>query len=89
MLEEAEHIEESVLTPDQLVDLKIMVSQLKLEIVKWQKLQMQNRDPGFYLPLNAILCLLPVWGPGRSVLDTTSLVECSHPVWLKCLSVRG
>ena len=79
MLEEAEHIEESFLTPDQLVDLKIIVSQLKLEIVKWQKLQMQNRDPGFYLPLNAILCLLPVWGPGRSVLDTASLVEYSHP----------
>ena len=79
MLEEAECIDESVLTLDQLVDLRIIVSQLKLEIVKWQKLQMQNRDPGFYLPLNAILYLLPIWGPERSVLDAASLVECSHP----------
>ena len=79
LLQEAKHIHESVLTPEQLVDHKIIVSQLKLELVKWQKIQMQNRDPGFYLPLNAILYLLPAWGPEKSVLDAASLVECSHP----------
>lgn len=79
LLQEAKHIHESILTPDQLVDQKIIISQLKLELLKWQKIQMQNRDPGFYLPLNAILYLLPAWGPEKTVLDAASLVECSHP----------
>jgi uncharacterized protein (DUF885 family) len=85
MLEEAEGIKEAELDPEQLVDLKLIISQLKLELVKWEEIQVYKKDPGFYLPLNALLYLLPAWGPEASTsskLDESrqSLpVECTHP----------
>ena len=88
LLEEANDLEQSVssstLTPDQLVDLKIITSQLRLQLVKWQQLQQHRRDPGLYLPLSALLHLLPTWGPdpslsGPSPSGPASLQELSHP----------
>ena len=84
-LEEAKGIDESVLSREQLVDLKLILSQLRLELVKWERVQMYKKDPGFYLPLNALLYLLPVWGPevppsGKSESSSMQLLlECSHP----------
>lgn len=63
LLDEAEGLEQNSLSPDQLVDLEIIVSQLKLELVQWRMVEMHRKDPAFYLPLNAILYLLPTWGP--------------------------
>ena len=77
MLEEAEGIDQTRLSPEQLVDLELIVSQLKLELVKWEKIQAYRKDPGFYLPLNAILYLLPTWGPEAS--SESSLLDCTHP----------
>ena len=87
MLEEAEGIEEAKLNPEQLVDLKLIISQLKLELVKWEKTQVYTKDPAFYLPLNALLYLLPAWGPETSTSSKVhesppskqSLLECTHP----------
>lgn len=88
LLEEVDSLEQSVssstLTPDQLVDLKIITSQLRLQLVKWQQLQQHRRDPGLYLPLSALLHLLPTWGPdsslsGPSHSSPSSLEELSHP----------
>lgn len=67
LLREAEGIEESSLTPDQLADKRIIIAQLNLELVTWERLQMHRRDPGFFLPLNAILYLLPCWGSEGSL----------------------
>lgn len=84
MLEEAEGVEEARLDPEQLVDLKLIVSQLKLELVKWEKIQVYKKDPGFYLPLNALLYLLPAWGPEISASSNLcdskqSILDCTHP----------
>lgn len=86
-LEEAKGIEETKLNPEQLVDLKLIVSQLKLELVKWEKIQVYRKDPGFYLPLSALLYLLPAWGPEVSTSNKLqespslrqSFLECTHP----------
>ncbi len=83
LLAEAEGISETLLLPQQIVDLQIIISQLNLELVKWNRLQMHKRDPGFYLPVNAVLYLLPVWGPEKSIrrhaLELQSFQEYSHP----------
>lgn len=50
LLREAEGIEESSLTPDQLADKRIIIAQLNLELVTWERLQMHKRDPGFFCP---------------------------------------
>ena len=63
LLQEAEGVEEESLSPDQLVDLRLVISQLKLELVQWNSVQIHKKDPAFYLPLNSILYLLPAWGP--------------------------
>ena len=83
LLQEAQGIDKSTLASEQLVDYEIITSQLKFELIKWQKLRMHKRDPGFYLPLSAILYLLPAWGPENppigSETNTLSLQDCSHP----------
>lgn len=63
LLEEAEGVERDSLSPEQLVDLDLIISQLKLELVQWKTVEMHKKDPAFYLPLNAVLYLLPTWGP--------------------------
>ena len=63
LLREAEGINESMLSPDQLVDLSLITSNLKLELIEWREIQTYKKDPLFYLPLNPILYLLPAWGP--------------------------
>lgn len=83
LLVEVDGIDEASLSPQQAVDLHIIASQLNLELVKWNHLQTHKRNPGFYLPINAVLYLLPVWGPDESVCSadagTRSLQECTHP----------
>ena len=86
VLTEAEGIDESLLGPEQLVDLKLIVSQLKLELVRWEKVKVHKKDPGFYLPMSDLLYLLPAWGPEISTSTDTeslsmwqSLSECTHP----------
>lgn len=63
LLKEAEGLDQDSLSPDQLVDLELITSQLKLELVQWRRVETYKKDPAFYLPLNAILYLLPTWGP--------------------------
>lgn len=88
MLKEAEGIDQGSLSPEQLVDLNLIISQLYLELVKWEKVQVYKKDPGFYLPLNAILDLLPAWGPEEASLSSDSdscsskphsISDCTHP----------
>ena len=62
LLEEAEGIDKASLSKEQLVDLQLIVSQLNLRFVMHQKVESHKKDPLTYLPLNAILYLLPVWG---------------------------
>ena len=91
-LKEAQGIEEGALTTEQLVDLKIISSQLELELVKWTQLESHKKDPSFYLPLQAILYLLPAWGSHslpvpvtspasdqRRSVDSSGSPDCSHP----------
>ena len=75
LLGETEGIKESSLTPDQLVDKRIIIAQLNLELVMWERLQMHKRDPGFYLPLNSFLHLLPCWGPEKSLSSSSEQSE--------------
>lgn len=77
MLQEAEGINEDALSPDQLVDLAIIISQLNLELVQWQMMQVYKKDPAFYLPLNSILYLLPSWGPEANSSAPQS--NANHP----------
>ena len=84
MLEEAENIDQSYLNAEQLVDLKLIISQLNLDLVKWEKVQVYKKDPGFYLPLNGLLYLLPAWGRETAATlssesECQSLLDCTHP----------
>lgn len=71
MLDEVGGICDSSLSEEQLVDKKLMESQLRLELVRWREVRDHERDPGFYLPLNPLLYLLPVWGPQTASPPTT------------------
>ena len=44
LLREAEGVDEDSLFPDQLVDLRIITSQLQLELVQWREVQMYKKD---------------------------------------------
>ena len=85
LLREAERINQSSLSPEQLIDLQIISSQLKVELVKWEEIQPHKKDPGFYLPLNAVLYLLPIWGSeiptdeAVSSISHNQLDNCTHP----------
>ena len=72
LLDEASCISTATLTSDQLVDLEIVIHGLKHELLQWNEIQSYKRDPLFYLPLNAILYLLPVWGPVDSLPNLRS-----------------
>ena len=76
LLKEAECLDVEALSPDQLVDLRIITSQMKLELLHWKTIEMYKKDPTFYLPLNSILHLLPAWGIEVNSGDASSL---SHP----------
>lgn len=85
LLKEAEGVEEASLSPDQLVDLRLITSQLKLDLLQWRVVKMYQKDPAFYLPLNSILYLLPTWGaemeadaPSSSP-STPSSTSSDHP----------
>lgn len=79
LLKEADGVVESTLSPDQLVDLRIITSQLKLELLQWRTIQMYKMDPAFYLPLNSILYLLPTWGPEMKTDGPPSSSNSNHP----------
>lgn len=77
LLKEVLSIDAAVLSPDQLVDLTLITSNLKLELLEWREIQMYKKDPLFYLPLNSILYLLPAWGPEDLISGGESLKN--HP----------
>ena len=60
---EIEGINKSSLSPDQNVDLEIIIAQINLECMKWLDVKLHERDPAIYLPFDAINYLLPSWGP--------------------------
>jgi len=69
LLGEATCISTTTLSPDQLVDLEIIIHCLKYELLQWNEIQRYKKDPLFYLPLNSILYLLPIWGQASSSPD--------------------
>lgn len=69
MLTEAQGIDERSLNRDQLVDLQIVISQLHLELVTFEKLKPQATNPNYYLPFESLNYLLPSWG-------TTTTTDC-------------
>lgn len=78
LLEEAEAIDKETLSKEQLVDLELITSQLKLQFVLFQRVESHKKDPLVYLPLNAILYLLPVWGD-EAESSKFSLEDHTHP----------
>ena len=80
LLTETLNIDVSTLDKDQTVDRDLIISQLRLELVKWKDVAMHRKDPAFYLPFEAINYLLPVWGSGQEVKQFGSdLRSMSHP----------
>ncbi len=77
LLEEAEGIDRETLSKEQLVDLELIISQLKLQFVLFQQVESHKKDPLVYLPLNAILYLLPVWGDEAEI--KFNLEDHTHP----------
>ncbi len=76
LLKVALGVDEDSLSPEQLVDLRIITSQLQLELVQWREVEMHRKDPSFYLPLNSILYLLPTWGDEK---NSDSSASSCHP----------
>ena len=68
---EIEGINKSSLSPDQNVDLEIIIAQINLECMKWLDVKLHERDPAIYLPFDAINYLLPSWGPQEDKLNLT------------------
>ena len=62
MLQESQCINIDTLTIDQKIDLEIIISQLRLELIKWQEVRQYQKDPSVYLSFEAINYLLPTWG---------------------------
>ena len=78
LLAEALSIDGDLLDQDQSIDRDLIVSQLKLELVKWEEVRIFEKDPAFYLHFKAVNYLLPVWG-GEDDSDKCSLQDLSHP----------
>ena len=80
MLQEAEAIRDQSLDPEQLVDLKIIKSQLNLKLVEMKELQQYKYDPTLYLPFQALNLLLPCWASSTTQHPCkVSPKSCSHP----------
>lgn len=62
LLHEVEGINCDALIEDQLVDLKLIKSRVMLELLLWEELQRHKRDLLYYIPVDGIMLLLPVWG---------------------------
>ena len=62
LLIEIECISDDHLSNDQIIDRKLIISQLNLELVKWLEVAMHERDPSIYMPFDALNYLLPTWG---------------------------
>ena len=62
LLTEIEYIRTDQLSLDQIIDLRLVISQLNLELVKWEEAKSYEKDPSLYLPFDAINYLLPTWG---------------------------
>lgn len=76
MIVEAEGICQDSISVEQLVDLKIIISQLHLQLVTFEKLKPQTTNPNYYLPFESLNYLLPSWGSMTTDRDS---VACSHP----------
>ena len=61
LLHEVEGIKCDALNEDQLVDLQLIKSRVMLELLLWEELQQHKKDLLYYLPVNGVLSLLPVW----------------------------
>lgn len=61
LLIEIESISEDNLSLDQIIDRKLIISQLNLELVKWLEVAMHERDPAIYMTFDALNYLLPTW----------------------------
>lgn len=84
LLQEALNIDTTLLDPEQNVDHALIVSQLRLELVKWREVRVYEKDPAFYLHFEAIHILLPVWGDDTCKDESQSsstflLQDLSHP----------
>ena len=81
LLAEALGIDAALLDQDQSVDRDLIISQLRLELVKWREVRMSEKDPAFYLHFVAVNYLLPVWGGEDNPVtnDKCSLYDLSHP----------
>ena len=77
LLHEVEGINHNVLNEDQLVDLQLIKSRVMLELLLWKELQRHKKDLLYYLPVDGILLLLPVWGGGKKELKDNQLVYLS------------
>ena len=75
MIAEAEGIHKDSLSSEQLVDLHIILSQLHLQLVTFEKLKPHTDNPGHYLPFESLNYLLPSWGGA----DPITSGACSHP----------
>ena len=75
MLAEARDIRRDTLSPEQQVDLQIIVSQLQLQLVTFEKLKPQATDPNYYLTFESLNYLLPSW---RSAATDHDSIACSH-----------
>ena len=62
LLHEVEGIKCEALNEDQLVDLQLIKSRVLLELLLWEELEQHKNDLLYYLPVDGILLLLPVWG---------------------------
>lgn len=65
LLHEVEGIKCEVLNEEQLVDLRLIKSRVLLELLLWEELEQHKNDLLYYLPVDGILFLLPVWGGGE------------------------
>ena len=65
LLHELEGINCEALNEDQLVDLQLIKSRVMLELLVWEELRRHKKDLLHYLPVDAIVLLLPIWGDGK------------------------
>ena len=76
LLREVEGVNCDALSEDQLVDLQLIKSRVMLELLLWEELQRHKKDLLYYLPVDGILLLLPVWEGGKEEVKDDQLV---HP----------
>jgi len=77
LLHEVKGIDHGTLNEDQLVDLQLIESRVMLELLVWEDIQRHKKDLLYYLPVDGIISLLPVWGGDKEEKKESQLV---HPL---------